>query len=214
MIITFNNIKISTSPFVYTPGEDSFFLEDVIRNYFKKNRFKKNSLTIAEMGCGSGYISIILTKILSDLKIYAIDINQHALDLTLENMILNICDISNLVLIKSDLFSNVENTIFDAIIFNSPYLPPENMNYDSTSNQFLKLAWEGGEDIVKQFLVSAINFLSLDSIIIVVLSNYQIKNSTPEDFINQIHQNLYIVESFKKKLSLETLHIVILKKRY
>ena len=62
MRINFKNIKLETSPnLVYVPSEDTFFLEDCIREYFSSGLEKITSM--CDMGAGTGYIGIVLKKI-------------------------------------------------------------------------------------------------------------------------------------------------------
>ena len=212
MIINFNDIKIKTSPMVYTPGEDTFFVEDVLKKELTKNIQPVNVNNILEVGCGSGYLLIVLVKLCPKSKFVAIDINTHALQITLENINLNGLDQKSIELIHSDLFTKVKSKLFDIIIFNPPYLPTENKFAELNDNNIVNLAWEGGDKIIKAFLLSVENFLSRDGKIIILLSNYQVKNDRPEDYIKQANKNLMVKASYKKILFLETLYIVILMK--
>ena len=61
-------------------------MEDTILLFKDNFRFKFN--TICDMGCGTGYLTIILEK-LFNAKLTAIDINEHAIALTKKNLTRN-----------------------------------------------------------------------------------------------------------------------------
>lgn len=207
MIINFKNVKIKTSPSVYSPSEDTFFLEDTIRDLLKSELKANNIKNIAEMGCGSGYITILLMKLFPESFLYSIDINKLALELTAENILLNRLDDKKITFINSDLFSNVKHYLFDLIIFNPPYLPQE-----SSTSDLETIMWEGGDEIISNFLVNSEKFLTKMGCIILLLSNYQVKNDSPETYINKITSTFRVKKFFKKKFYLETLYGVFLTK--
>ena len=192
MIINFNDIKIKTSPLVYTPGEDTFFLEDILIDLLTKNTHPCNANHIMEVGCGTGYLVIRLMKVCPESKFVAIDINTHALQLTLENINLNELDQKKIEFIHSDLFSKIKPQLFDIIIFNPPYLPTENRFDKLNDSNIINLAREGGDKIINEFLSSVENFLSSDGKIFMILSNYQVKNGSPEDYIKQANKNFRV----------------------
>ena len=187
MIINFNNIKIQTSPNVYTPAEDTFFLEDIIRELSNTDLQGANLKAIAEMGCGSGYITILLLELFRESFLYSIDKNNFALALTLENLELNGLDRNKIQIINSDLFSEIKKLSFDLIIFNPPYLPPESSLNSLDTDDIIKISWEGGNKIIKDFLDSCQHFLNENGHVILLLSNYQVKNNSPETYINKIN---------------------------
>ena len=162
------------------------------------------------MGCGSAYIMICLMKKLMDCEFTAIDKNTYALDLTRDNIVLNGLQDRKVQFIHSDLFQNVKNQLFDLIIFNPPYLPVENYDYVLESDIIVKDSWEGGTVIISEFLSSAINYLSINGRILIILSNYQVKDDQIEKFVSDINPKYLLVEYLKKKLNLETLYFVIL----
>jgi release factor glutamine methyltransferase len=209
MIINFNNIKIKTHPLVYIPGEDTFFLEDTIKEFIYSTEEKINFKSIAEMGSGSGYITIQLMKLFPESYLYAIDKNQNALEITQENILLNGLDSSHIELIHSDLFTYVAPHKFDLIVFNPPYLPTETSNLEKIE-EMVKITWEGGNKIIQEFLTTTLDYLKENGVIILLLSNYQIRNNKPEEYISNITSSLQVLSTFKKKILLETLFIVIL----
>ncbi|WP_026486011.1 class I SAM-dependent methyltransferase [Caldanaerobius polysaccharolyticus] len=70
-----------------------------------------------DMGCGYGAIGLSLAKVNPSLCVTMVDINQRALDLARQNAKTN--GVDNVVIYKSDGFSNVKGT-FDYIVTNPP----------------------------------------------------------------------------------------------
>ena len=85
---------------------------------------------IIEIGTGSGIISIMLALLIKDITIIAVDINDDALQLALNNAKkFNVAD--KITFIKSDLYTNINTTKFDMCISNPPYICN---SYDLPSN--------------------------------------------------------------------------------
>ncbi len=100
---------------VLIPRDDT---ESLIEESIKelKNLEIKN---IAEIGVGSGVISITLAKEFPNLEFIATDINLKALELTKENIKKH--DIKNIKLFNTSLLDNIDEKI-DVIISNPPYV--------------------------------------------------------------------------------------------
>lgn len=212
MIINFQGIKIQTSELVYTPREDTFFLEDKLMEYFTKPDNKNLILRIAEMGCGSGYLTICLMKLFSQSSFVVIDKNRHALDLTKTNIEINKLPASQVTFVESDLFTNVPTTCFDLLVFNPPYLPVENLNFSSLEEELIKDSWEGGTDLINNFLQTSKEYLASNGLIFLIVSNFQVIHNDVNGFIKSQHPDLEIVDYFKQKHGLETLFLLIIKK--
>jgi methylase of polypeptide subunit release factors len=90
---------------VYTPREDTFFIEDCLDDFFSKNNLLSENPIICEMGCGSGYLSIQLSKLFINSVLYLIDINHDALGLTRQNFNGNNITNRQIHYLNSDLFS-------------------------------------------------------------------------------------------------------------
>lgn len=85
-------------------------------------------LTILDIGSGSGCIAIALKKKLPFGNVYALDINDKALEITLKNAVANDAEIE---LIHADIL-NVDKqqsfSIFDIIVSNPPYIKQSEAN--------------------------------------------------------------------------------------
>jgi release factor glutamine methyltransferase len=136
----YKDIKYQASPQVYEPAEDTFLLAD--------NLEVERMSRALEIGTGTGLIAIIAARKAS--KVIATDVNPHALDCTLKNIITN--KAFNVELRKGDLFEPIEDEKFDLILFNTPYLPTEE---DEAVGDELEAAWNGGpsgREVIDRFL--------------------------------------------------------------
>ncbi|NHJ04978.1 MAG: methyltransferase domain-containing protein [Candidatus Heimdallarchaeota archaeon] len=153
------NLKIPKE--VYDPAEDSFLLTENIQINLNNK--------VLEIGSGSGYVSIYLAKKFPQAEYFCVDINYYAANITNRNAISNNVNIST---ICSDLYNSfntptTHQSIFDVIIFNSPYLPVSEIG-------ILEKAWSGGAnglEIVKNFIENLPKFLKEDGRSYLVVSS-------------------------------------------
>ena len=75
---------------------------------------------ILDLGCGTGIIGITIALERSLSKVTLIDQSEHAIKNTKENQMLH--QLSNIMIQKSDWFSALDQTRFDVILSNPPYL--------------------------------------------------------------------------------------------
>ena len=109
-----NTIEVNNN--VLIPRFETELLVDKTIKYIKDS-FKDKSVSILDIGTGSGCIAITLKKEL-DCKVIGADISKAALDVARRNAVNNDVDID---FIYSDVFSNINNK-FDVIISNPPYI--------------------------------------------------------------------------------------------
>jgi len=140
--------KLSTES--YNPAEDTFFLEDHIKN--------ERGNCALDIGSGSGYLTRVLSKSFS--VVVGTDVNFDVLKIQ-SNKTTNLvcCNASDALLMK-----------FDLIVCNMPYL---------ASDEILDIATDGGPEgviIPMKIIISAKNCLKPDGKFLFVtssLSNYQ-----------------------------------------
>lgn len=136
----YKEIQYQTHPQVYEPAEDTFLLID--------NLQVERMSRALEIGTGTGLVAITIAR--KARMVVATDINQHALDCTLKNIIAN--KAFNVELRKGNLFEPVKDEKFDLIIFNTPYLPTDE---DEAVDDELDAAWNGGpsgREVIDKFL--------------------------------------------------------------
>ncbi len=168
----YKNIKFQTHPQVYQPAEDTYLLARSI----KVNRL----CDVLEIGTGTGIIAIIAAKKAN--KVIATDINPHAIDCAVKNLISN--KTYNVELRKGDLFEPVEGIKFDLILFNAPYLPSRG---DDKVDDELEVAWNGGlngRDVIDRFLADVKDYLKPDGKVQLVQSSL----SDNEQTLNKLHE--------------------------
>ena len=144
------NLKSRERVIKYNYGSNSFsFVSD--NGVFSKNRLdfgsitlietylknKKNIQSFLDVGCGYGFLSIVLAH---ELKIsgVGVDVNRRALNLAQKNAKLNQVSVS---FIESNIYEGVQGT-FDLIITNPPI--------------------RAGKEVVLNILMKAKDYLNLD----------------------------------------------------
>lgn len=139
-MLNFKDIQYQTHPQVYEPAEDTFLLADNLQ-------VERMSRTL-EIGTGTGIIAIMASR--KARMVIATDINPHALDCAVKNIVAN--KAYNVELREGDLFVPVKDEKFDLILFNTPYLPSSD---DETVDDGLDAAWNGGlngREVIDRFL--------------------------------------------------------------
>jgi release factor glutamine methyltransferase len=116
------------------------------KNTRDENQNKKNiPLKILDLCCGTGCIGLALAKALPNAAITGIDKNPRAIKLSEKNK--NHNKIENIKFIESDLFTNIpENTKFDLIVSNPPYIPEK--DFKTLSPDVTQ--WEDKDALVAQ----------------------------------------------------------------
>ena len=136
----YKEICYQTHPQVYEPAEDTFLFADNL----KVERMSK----VLEIGTGTGIIAVLAAK--KARMVIATDVNPHALECAVKNIIAN--KAFNVELREGHLFQPVENDKFDLILFNTPYLPSSE---DEIIDDELDAAWNGrtdGREVIDQFI--------------------------------------------------------------
>ena len=120
-------------------------------------QLRKNSL-IAELGTGSGCISVSLALENPNLKIIATDISNDALDVA--NLNVNSHDVRNILLVKSHWISCIKSESLDLIISNPPYLKPNDQHLKDLKHEpLIALITKNGLESFHEIAVQAISRL-------------------------------------------------------
>lgn len=136
---------------VYEPQEDSYMLLEQVKKYARGR--------VLDMGTGSGILAIGAAEKNDVREVVAADIDPEAVDELRQKKI------KKVKIVQSDLFMNIGGN-FDVIIFNPPYLPDEERDYD--------VALAGGKkghELIAKFLHDAKNYLNKEGFILMVFSN-------------------------------------------
>lgn len=167
----YKNIEYKECENVYPPAEDTFLLID--------NLDVKKDDEVLEIGCGSGIVSIAASHKAGCVT--CVDINPDAVKCTLDNIKLN--NKNNITVFESDLFENITGR-YDLIIFNTPYLPVVEEEYDI--NDDYSKAWDGGVDgrkVIDCFLKEVSLYLKKNGRIQLVQSSLS-NNDKTLDYLN------------------------------
>jgi len=142
---------------VYSPEEDSYLLEKVVKEVVGPG------MKVLDMGTGSG-IQAIAASDAGARTVLAVDVDAQALDFVAKEVEKK--EIKNIRIKQSDLFTELgEHDTFDVIIFNAPYLPDDEHDPD--------LALDGGEEgheLITQFLEGAAAHLEKEGVILLLFS--------------------------------------------
>lgn len=165
MDFSYKGLLFSIPDDVYFPADDSILLADAAAGL---------SGNVLEIGCGCGIASLVISKT-ADL-VTGVDINPEAVICAKANAEHN--KITNADFIKSDLFSNIEKTAFDAILFNPPYLPTKK---EERLRGSLNYAFDGGDDgraTIDRFLKEFNDYLKPQGMLLLVQSTLNDYNKT------------------------------------
>ncbi len=100
---------------------------------------------VLDLGCGLGVVGIILGTFNKDINIDMVDINERAIDLAKNNLVLNNVKANVFV---SDIYSNIDNK-YDFIITNPPI--------------------RAGKSVVREFLLGSYDYLKDNGILYFVM---------------------------------------------
>ena len=142
---------------------------------------EKLSGKVLDLGCGIGVVGLILGSINKNIGIDMVDINERAINLTKENLILN--GINNNVFI-SDVYENVKCK-YKYIITNPPI--------------------RAGKDVIRKFLIGSYDYLEKEGILYFVMRKdhgvksimKELENIFDVEVINK-DKGFYIVRCIKK----------------
>ena len=142
---------------VYKPAEDTLLLLRHAESLVEGD--------VLEMGTGSGYIAIELSRLPRVRRVVGVDIDPKAVGMARNNAL--DAGVSDAVrFLESDLFQNLGDSRFDWILFNPPYLPSE--------GAIDELSWAGGGkggELLMRFLSEAPPHLSPGGGILAIVSS-------------------------------------------
>lgn len=118
----FYGIKLHVNNSVLIPRNDTEILVETAIKYIQQNNYK----LIADIGIGSGNISIALLKNCPQISVIATDISSKAIEIATKNI--DIYNLNKRITIHNCSFLNNITEKLDAVISNPPYIPDSNKN--------------------------------------------------------------------------------------
>ena len=138
----YDGFKLIINPGVFHPR--FFFSTKYFYSFI--NKLDLNNKECIEIGSGSGLLSLLMGK--KKGCVTTIDISNEAIENTKLNYKLNKKLLpNNFKIIKSNLFENLQDVVYDIIIINPPYFFKEPL----TSSQYAWYCGKDGEYFVKLF---------------------------------------------------------------
>jgi release factor glutamine methyltransferase len=116
--VPFLDLTIKVEPPILIPRPETEEWCALLIEKLKKNQL--SNIKILDLCTGSGCIALALAKALPKATVYAIDINEQAVQLTQKNALKN--NIPNIIAIKSNLYEEIPSQKFDIITANPPYI--------------------------------------------------------------------------------------------
>ena len=176
---------------VLIPQPDTEILvENLIALVENLQKMKQNEIKILDLCTGSGAIVISLCKKLQNVKLFASDISDKALEIAKRNARTNETQVE---FIESDLFENI-NEKFDIIVSNPPYIETSEINKLSQEVQNEpRIALDGGNDglrFYRQIAKNVKDFLNKSGYLAVEIG-YNQKDQVKNIFRNYGLRNIY-----------------------
>ena len=165
--VEFMSLDFIVDERVLIPRPETEILVETVLKKTDNNLYHDRTITVIDIGTGSGNIAVSLAKNISDIKIYASDISQEALAVANENIQRH--DVTDKIqLLHGNVFeafsSNVKNGQVDFIVSNPPYVSKsesKNLEPELIDHEPL-LALIGGEDglfFYKQIIKDAADWI-------------------------------------------------------
>jgi release factor glutamine methyltransferase len=140
-IQSFFGLEFNVTPNVLIPRPET---ELLVEQAIQAADLFQHPIVIADVGTGSGCISITLAKSLSRARIIATDISFNALRVAKKNIQYHQVE-NHIHLIQANLLSGIQ-TKFHIICANLPYIPTGKLSELSVLNYEPRLALDGGKD--------------------------------------------------------------------
>ncbi|VVC04341.1 putative S-adenosylmethionine-dependent methyltransferase [Candidatus Burarchaeum australiense] len=163
--VYFEDLVLKVHSDVYEPAEDSFLLARHVPKFAEGD--------VLDMGTGSGIQALVAAG--EESSVLGVDINRLAVENARFNAEQNGRECEFL---EGDLFNELDDSQFDLIIFNPPYLPTGEGEKVAGA---IDAAWNGGEggrEIIDRFLAGAPDFLKKGGVALTLASSLSGINET------------------------------------
>ncbi|MEX0616906.1 MAG: peptide chain release factor N(5)-glutamine methyltransferase [Candidatus Woykebacteria bacterium] len=174
----FYGLKFYVDKRVLIPRQETEELIEKVFNWIKKKNLTAPS--ICEVGTGSGCIAVTLAKLAPSAKIYAIDIDKHALEVAKKNAKLHGVS-EKITFLQGDLLTPLSEKV-DLIVANLPYIPTKKISslQGELRDWEPRVALDGGTDGKELYLKlfkQAMNFLKPSGVIFYEVDGQVFKKS-------------------------------------
>ena len=117
------NFEFVTDNGVFSKTKVDFGTDVMLKVFLRENMNKKNQkFDVLDIGCGYGVVSVVMKAFFKKIKTISSDVNERALELTIENLLKNEVvkdENDEFGVIKSFAFDNISEK-FDVILSNPP----------------------------------------------------------------------------------------------
>lgn len=193
---------------VLIPRPDTEILVEYIIDLVKSKYFgDKDIIKIADLGTGSGAITLSLAYYLKDVHVYSVDVSDTALEVAAENA-KRLGLESKVTLLKGDLFEPLDDlglhNSIDIIVSNPPYIPTKDISelQKEVAEYEPRLALDGGEDgldFYRRIVNECGKYLSSDGILAVEIG-YDQGQAVKELLENAQNQAAYFNRSDRNSI--------------
>ena len=176
---------------VLIPRQDTEILVEEVLNLMKD----KPSCKVLDLCTGSGAIGISIKKYIPEANVTLSDISKDTLKIAKQNAINNNV---NVEIIESDLFKNLQDTKFDLIVSNPPYIETDVIStLDVQVQKEPIIALDGGKDgldFYKKIIKEAYKHLNKNGILA-----FEIGYNQKEKVINLLEEAQVYNDIYSKK---------------
>src|SRR5260221_1461486 len=117
LIFRGEQLSLLLSPDVAAPNYYTDLIIEFLAGY------DRTGMSVADLGCGTGILSIIASRFLNASSVWAIDINPSAVDLTRKNCARNACSLETITIENTDIWSARPRRALDLLVANPPQIP-------------------------------------------------------------------------------------------
>ena len=179
------NFKVNNSTLIPRP-ETETLIEFILEKFGEKK-----TLTLLDMGTGTGAIAITLANEQPDWIITATDISAAAIALAKENS--TMLNTESIALLQSDWFTNIPQQTFDIIVSNPPYISTDDPHLTKGDVRFepesALTSGKTGMDDIEYLCSQAKNYLAKDGWLIIE-HGYNQKTAAAECFTRNNYKNI------------------------
>jgi len=192
----FFGVELYVDENVLSPRNDTEILVEKVLDHIKKNNIK--NVRILEIGIGSACISLAIAMNTEVDKIVAVEISEEAISVAQKN-IERYSMQEKISVVKSDLFSSLNDVKFDIIVSNPPYISRselKELDFKVTGYDPI-IALYGGEDgldLYHEIFESAHRYLNKDGTVFCEIGSEQADRV--KKIMNDRYKEIYVFKDY------------------